>query len=350
MNHIDVLYTTDHNYLPNTLASILSLVKNSLLNQNESYVIHMITENLTLHDETLIENVKKICPNLVLNIYRLEKYNITNYGIPDWQNTQVANARLFFQDILGDAIYEMDQLLYLDADTIVVGDLSAIKDMKGLVFAVEDILPAEYAESLSLSKYYNSGVLLFDVPNWINQRSQEQIKEYIQTHSLNQLKYPDQDILNLVFNQQISELSKSYNLHSFAYALKGHALRQYCKLRNICLEDIIAAKQNPKILHSTAFLGIKPWMVNKIHPYSQIFNKYLYEAVPDYIANKPNGLKGILAQCPHLFYLLYNINSCLPVSMNPKYRGVLPELIDNSDLSDGPTFQKCINHNNMIRK
>lgn len=350
MKHIDVLYSTNHNYLPNTLASILSLVRNSLLNQNEYFTVHMIIENLTLRDQNLIENVKKICPNLTLNVYKLEEYNIKNYGIPDWQQTQVANSRLFFQDILGDAVYEIDKLLYLDADTIVVGDLSPIENMKGLICAVEDVLPDIYAKSLNLSKYYNSGVLLFDVPNWIKQKTQEQIKEYIQTHSLSELKYPDQDILNIVCNQQISDLPKSYNLHSFIYALKDHALKQYCNHRKLCFEDIIDAKNNPKILHSTGFLGVKPWMINRIHPYSDIFNEYLYKVDPNYEAKKPNGIKGILVQCPKLFYLLYNLNLYLPVSMNSKYSGVLPNSIDGSDISDDSTFQKRIEQRKLIRK
>lgn len=331
MNNIDILYTTDSNYLPNTLASILSLVRNSLLNQEGLITVHMITENLTLKDELLIENVKKLCPNLKINIYKLEDYDITKYNIPKWLNTQVANARLFFQDILGEQVYKINKLLYLDADTIVVGDLSSLNNNNGLICAVEDVLPIEYAYSLNLNKYYNSGVILFDVEKWLKQSSQNQIKEYIQTHNLSQLKYPDQDILNIIFNEEISSLPKSYNLHSFTFALKGASLKQYCNNRHICYEDIIKAKQDPKILHSTAFLGIKPWMINCIHPYKDIFTKYLYEVVPNYDAKKPEGIKGILAQCPQLFYLLYNLNPYLPIKTNPKYHGTLPEKIIEND-------------------
>lgn len=332
MSNIQFLYTVNKKYFPFALSSIVSLVDNSGLFKDDIGVVHIITEGISNKDMELVKRINLIYPNVKIYCYPLENYNVATYNIPDWQNTQVANSRLFFQDILGNKVQEMEYLLYLDADTIVTGDLTKIKYATSLIAAVEDVLPKRYAESLQLSNYHNSGVLLIDIQKWLSDRSQEEIKEYIQTHSLKDLKYPDQDILNIVFQGSIFSLPRSYNLQTFAYALDGKSLEQYCNNRNISIQDITEAKDNPKILHSTAFLGIKPWMKNKIHPYSSIFNEYLYRVAPDFHADKPNGWKGLLAQNPFLFYLLYNINAYIPVSFNSKYCGNLPPLLEKSNI------------------
>ena len=332
MSDIQFLYTVNKKYFSVALASILSLVANSGLFKDGTGVIHIITEEISAQDIGLVERIKSICPNLQIYCYPLENYNIASYNIPDWQNTQIANSRLFFQDIIGNRIKDAEYLLYLDADTIVTGDLSKIVRATNLIAAVEDILPRKYAESLHLSRYHNSGVLLIDIQKWISECSQEQLKEYIQMHSLQDLKYPDQDILNLVFHDSIFSLPRSYNLQTFAYALEGKPLEQYCNNRNISIKDILDAKENPKILHSTAFLGIKPWMKNTIHPYSLIFNKYLYQVVPSFDADEVSGWKKLLAKNPFLFYLLYNINAYIPIDFNSKYCGNFPPLRDKGDM------------------
>lgn len=329
MNQIDVLYTANHRYLKNALASILSLYRNASFNRSKGFKVFLITEHLTIDDEKLINDVMNLCQDIQFYRYSLDSYPIANYQIPDWQGTQIANARLFFQDILGRDAYDIDRLLYLDSDTIVVGDLSELHSFDSPICAVPDVLPVQYAQSLNLSSYYNSGVLLFDVQNWIRQNFQEQLIDYIHSHILKDLKYPDQDLLNIVFQPYLSNLPFSYNVHSSIGALDPPFLKIFCQKKGLSYEALSFAKENPKILHSTAFFDIKPWTNNRIHPYASVFQTYLYQVDSNYLPDQLSGVRGILAQHPTLFYLLYYTNLLIPSNFHTKYYGTLPPERDN---------------------
>ena len=97
----------------------------------------------------------------VLSYYRLEDYAIEKYNIPSWRGTQIANARLFFQDII--KLDSINKLAYLDADTISRIDLSELFTYERAINAVPETRLKSSVERLGLSNYFNSGVFLFDM-------------------------------------------------------------------------------------------------------------------------------------------------------------------------------------------
>jgi len=68
--------------------------------------------------------------NIEISCYPLEKFNIDRFKIPNWRGSQIANARLFFEIILNQNISNIQQLLYLDADTMIVDDLTNLNNYK----------------------------------------------------------------------------------------------------------------------------------------------------------------------------------------------------------------------------
>lgn len=326
MNKIDVLYTTDKNYLTITLASILSLAMNSNFQQEENITIHLMTEGLDQDDYRLTQEFKELCPNLKIIDYPLEEFDIAGYGIPKWRNTQVANARLFFQDVLGNKTSEIDRLLYLDADTIIVGDLSPLQQKPEPIYAVDDSVSLGHKKSLGVDRYFNSGVILLDVESWLREKYQERIKEFIRNNPVDHLLYPDQDILNIILKDKVTSLPRNYNMPSYSYALKGKDLSKYCKKYGVPVEQIEEGKKDPKILHSTGLLGIKPWMKNNIHPYNDVYRQYIYEANPSFELQSPNEFTSFLVQHPNLFYPLFMLKLYLPRSADRTMRKVLSNI------------------------
>ena len=59
-------------------------------------------------------------------------------------------------------------------------------------------------------------------------------------------------------------------------------------------EEIAEAKKDPKILHSTGVLGIKPWQKNRINPFNDVFMKYIYEVNPEFTKEELSLLKRAL--------------------------------------------------------
>lgn len=152
--------------------------------------------------------------------------------------------------------------------------------------------------------------------------------------------YPDQDILNVVLDGKISKLSRAYNLPPFAYALEGRRLIQYCQKYDIPIDEILSGKETPRILHSTGLLGIKPWMINKVHPYNEIFQEYIQRVNPDYESQYPKTFKGLIAQYPRVFYTLFHLKSFLPSNLESAFRELSVKMTTNP--VEQPSKQKKI--------
>ncbi|MBQ7031751.1 MAG: glycosyltransferase family 8 protein [Bacilli bacterium] len=300
MEKLDVLYTVDDKYIDIMLASALSLIINGNLN---GIRLHIITSNFSLEDYDKVENVLCKYPNVELYFYDIATFDIEKYGIPDWRGTQIANARLFYQDILGASVDEMDNLLYLDSDTIVVSDLNDLEEYNtNTISAVKDGCFKNYLTKLGgLSNYFNSGVLYFNVSNWTQERYQDKIVHFLENCNV-PLMYPDQDALNCALDGSIESLPLNYNLGANAY-LFGPRLQvhYYGKKSNVSNSEIVEAKKDPKILHSTGILSIKPWSNNKINPFNDEFMKYILMANPEFEKVEISKLKQILSASPIAF-------------------------------------------------
>lgn len=309
MKHLDILYATNRDYLNITLASILSVIDNS---QIENIRIHMMTEGFLDHDYKKVQILLDKFPNVTLSFYPIEEFHLEKYQIPGWQDTQVANARLFFQKILGKNLDNIEELLYLDSDTIVTGDLNDLNQYHGKIHAVLDNAHPSYIKDLGVSRYFNSGVLKINTNWWKKEDCEARVIKFMKDNPTKKLIYPDQDVLNCTLETDIEELPMSYNLSPAISLMQGLTLSLFCDRFDKDLEMVKESKINPKILHSYGLLGIKPWTNNKVNPYNNIFRKYIYEVNPDFKLQELSSIKKILSSNPVLFNSLFLVKSYTP--------------------------------------
>lgn len=309
MKKTGIIYATNKEYLTITLASMLSLLE---CNKDKKLRIYFMTENLTSDDYQLIEKISKNYPLVKLSIHPIECYHIDQYKIPGWQNTQAANARLFFERILDNKLDEVEEVLYLDSDTIIVDDLSELSQYSGSIYAALDNVDHGYIEQLGVTRYFNSGVLKINIDWWKKENVENRIIRFVRDNPLKRLSYPDQDVLNCVLENDICELPMKYNLPPSINIMNNLVLSIHCKKTDKDIENIKKAKQNPKILHSYGLLGIKPWTHNAINPYNEIFRKYIYEVNPEFELQELSGMKQFLSDNPSLFNYLFLLKSYTP--------------------------------------
>jgi lipopolysaccharide biosynthesis glycosyltransferase len=123
--------------------------------------------------------------------------------------------RMFIPWVLADC----DRVLYLDCDMLVCGPLADLYslDMAGsTIAAVPDSsadVEGENMKRLGLSgRYHNSGVLLFDCALIRACLSEEEMSLRIaETAKRSNLVFPDQDLINLIYQGKIFELGKVWN-------------------------------------------------------------------------------------------------------------------------------------------
>jgi lipopolysaccharide biosynthesis glycosyltransferase len=202
---------------------------------------------------------------------------------------------LFFTDYIKE---DVERILYLDCDTIICSDLSELfeTEMKNSPAAVVlDSLSTYYKKALEFDrseKYFNSGVILFDVKNWKEQNCRGRIIETIRDTNL-PLVNPDQDVLNLVLRNQKIILSPKYNFQTThkVYSNKSY-FKIYRKDGYYTETELEKASEAPVILHAYRFLGQFPWHKNAIHPWKELFWDYV--KISEWKDLEPRENKGVL--------------------------------------------------------
>lgn len=275
MQKIDILYTTDHTYIRYMLISLYSLLEN---NPHLDITVHIIHNNFDQNDYKIIENITTQFGNVNIEFYDFAKIEglIDEYNIPTWRGTKMANARLFFTHYIKD----VDKLLYLDSDTVVMSSLSDLDYYTQTIHMVQDSMPKKHWKNLKieLEKYYNSGVLWIDVNKWKESDCDQKILSILDSNI--PYIFPDQDLLNMALKDEIASLPPEYNLFSTDAYYNSTLLYKYYKQSGIeryTKDEMATAKKNPIILHSTPFYDWTALDANSIHPYSHIYDEYLYK-------------------------------------------------------------------------
>ena len=315
MERLDVLYASDANYIDIMMTSIISLIKNS----NIKFLnIHIISSGFNNNDYSKVRDIISRYPNVKVDFYPLEEYDIERYNIPSWHGLQVGNARLFFQDIIGNKVKDIDTLLYLDGDTLVKGDLNQLDKYTGNpISACKDNISPSMARKYGVDTYYNSGVLLINVNEWVRRHLQDKILDEVYNPST-ELYLPDQNILNIALKDDIGELPINYNLMPLEYFFNEKERKRYFnpKLRQRTAAEVGEAIINPKIYHCCCLAGIKPWYKNSINPFNEEFLKYVYEVNPDFELYDSNKFRQIFDQHPELLKKLLLLRNYLPNDFN----------------------------------
>ena len=314
MKKLDVLYTTNQKYRNIMLASILSVIKNSGM---EELDIHIITSGFQKEDYKVVEEILGKYPNVKVHYYPMEEFDISSFGIPDFRNTQVANARLFFQSIMKEKMKKMDNLLYLDADTIVKGDLNDLSTYRECtIAAVRDNIKKSTALTRGSAVYYNSGVLFINVEKWIEEgREQDIIEETLRPHR--NLKFPDQDILNLAFQGKITDLHPKYNVTPYEFLFRDKERKLFFDKRcQRTLEEIEESRKDPKIIHACGLGSIKPWTDNSINPFNEDYREFLRMIEEDYPLDDLNKFQQFLNDHPSFTRKMVLYRTFFPDSLN----------------------------------
>ena len=185
--------------------------------------------------------------------------------LKSWRGSMAPNAKPFPDQIFPDYV---ERLLFIDADTVVAGSVMALQslDMGGAALGVvpvsstvEMIRQGKFKLENGNKIYFNSGVLLFDLPAWRRENCHQMI---IDTLERNQIKmnWPDQNLLNNAIPERLLKpLPLKYNYVTHIYEPEWE--RKVLHTGNVYTEEEIEeAMQHPAIIH---YLGGKimtrPW-------------------------------------------------------------------------------------------
>lgn len=250
---MNICFICDDEYAVSACVMLKSLVKS-----NPDTVINCYTfcellanKSLKLLEQALLEGSKD---NKLVDIHTTPEIKQTLSQCKQISRfPPIVFYRLFIPYLVDETV---DRILYLDTDILVNKKLNVLYDFdlkSSCIACVKDTAYYSGKKRLGLSSYMNSGVILFDCHS-ITQKWQ--IKEYIHIFLKNiseaVLVYPDQDLLNIMYEGEIRELPKKFNYQdivSKVYVFKH-------------LKDTYSAS----IVHFIT--GNKPWLNTYFFPYS----------------------------------------------------------------------------------
>lgn len=121
---------------------------------------------------------------------------------------------------------KFDRIVYLDTDLLLFGGLDELFSLDledSPIGAIRDFRSRELVNNSNVRKYFNAGLLVFDLNHAHIESLAENLLTQLQT-SRNS-KYQDQDVLNAVFDEKWFEISNRYNFQiAFRYPDKKHNL------------------------------------------------------------------------------------------------------------------------------
>ena len=257
MDILNFFFCFDNNYNIQAFTSISSLLNNI----NEKINIHVIHPN---------ENIESLFPDLILknnniNEINFYKFDNTNLQFPNVENSHVSEATYYRFYIEKYIPQRYKFLVYLDADILTINNpLNEIKktillmkenDVRISVkteFYINSHTIDEVFSRLPLSsKYFNAGVMIINYDKWINENTLVDLLRTMNDLGEN-IKYWDQDILNVVFDGKYFEMNQYLN---FSLSTDKYNLPPFEKL----IEKIL-------FLHFSG--NLKPWSIKGV------FNKF----------------------------------------------------------------------------
>lgn len=300
---IDVVFSLDENYIQHFCVAVTSLLENNLKNIERIFLITDVGKKELLEStfSFILTRYKKEIIFLKFDNSIIKKFKV------DSHISQAAYYRLFLPEILPN---DIDKVLYLDSDIVVneylgslfhldfkidtstksiVNELN-IAPVKGeeelYLFAVSEVRwqNSDRLQSIGLSgcKYFNSGVLLINLRKW----RAENITENLISIALNykdKLKFHDQDVLNIAFENYWGELNYKFNTVNLDF-----------------LEEKVY-KKDYAIIHYTG--GSKPWHYRNRHPLKAVYWYYLWKTPYRYYIPEDITFKSILKKLLKLLHI-----------------------------------------------
>ncbi len=272
----NILYLSDNNYAVFLGVSITSLFENNKSVPN--LTVYIIDDHIAADNKELLLSIghnyrrKLVFLDISEGVRKLEIM-----GAPLYRGSYTTYLKLFTFALLPDCVH---RILFIDTDTVVVGDISGINDidMQGNpVSAVMDNLAASDKKCLGYSKHdlwFNMGVMLVDVDLWKSMDCEQIMIDTMRKRCA--YVAVDQDLLNIGLHGKISVLNPSFNLtqHHQIYSYK-HLIKLFPQDYFYSEETIEQAKKSPVIYHFERFIGESPWHKNNVTFYSDEFDKYL---------------------------------------------------------------------------
>lgn len=277
---VNICFAANGGYAPYLAVSMYSLLCNA--DKSRLYDIVVLCNDVP---EESLERLGKIAAMFDCCSLRFVDMSDFHLTVRDRHSSYITAETNYRLAILGELFGNYDRVLYLDCDTIILGDVSELfdtdlcgkavggaeaMDIRIFMYTKKSFFIDDYPYNFGgyaekfmgihhLERYFNAGVTLFDLKKCREITSADAAVEL-----LNRRKwvFNDQDVLNMLFNESVFMLDIKWN-----YTTNIEHAYDDIKMRHI-LSDCRRSEYG--IIHYSS--GRKPW--NSETPLNSYYHKY----------------------------------------------------------------------------
>lgn len=249
--YVHITYGADNLFLYGTGVSITSLLLN---NSHIQFHFHIFSNNISSDNYRLFEELSQKY-HTKITFYILDDDILKSLPTASKSWNHSIYFRLIAIDYFSD---KLDSIIYLDSDIICKKSLSPLLsesfDDAALIAVHDNFVDTSDIKKIIPELYFNSGFLYFNLSKLRHVSLTEKVISIV---TGNKFSHPDQDALNIIFNDQVKIVDHRFN--SF-----------------FNIDSIIKNKKKKfKITSETVFIhyvGVtKPW-----HDWAQNYNEVSY--------------------------------------------------------------------------
>lgn len=246
-----IAYACNQPYAQYVAVSLKSLCDTQPQRADVMWKIHILTDGITPKSEAQLASICALRQDfqLVVHVIRGEELQ----GLPSERFTHITYFRFFIADLIPDA----ERVFYIDTDCLILDDISAVFSLplEKTIATMSDPFDNENKSRVSLQEqnsYFVAAPLLINTIRWKETNYTPLLLDWCYSH-LNVLKYPDQDALNVVLQNDREHLPMRFNVCPFF-------LRPHNFERKDLIPQIRECIFSPAIVH---FASCAPWYLDE---------------------------------------------------------------------------------------
>jgi len=264
---IDIVCTTDANYMQHCGAMLNSLLSNTPDREFRIFIIHSDTVG---KEKGKLEKALRHS-NISTQFIQVDDSILD--GAPVSHHVNLSTYyRILIPRLLDGTI---EKVLFLDADIIIRKSISELWNLDISDFshgAAQDFnVKASHLSSLGLQKgshYFNAGVLLINLKTWRELDLSQKAISFI-AECPERIVFWDQDALNYVLQGKWLRLEPKWNATRKIFEVEDPMQIGMNK------DEFDTAKSDPAIVHFTGGGPSKPWHYFCIHPFKYEYDRFV---------------------------------------------------------------------------
>lgn len=275
---MNILYFSSDLFARVTAVSIVSLLEN---NKDADFIkIYYVDDGISDDTKSELLKITKRYGRSLNFIPAPDPNEIFQFPFENRYQLGHSYMRMCVGSLLPDSV---ERILVLDSDTLVVGNLSELWQMKmnGMILAgVADCFNLKaYSKRFLMTEndiYCNAGMFLINLKEWRYYNVENKIRNVIKEHNGN-IFFFEQTLMSSVCKGKIIKLKPNFNCYTSMYAFTHkNVIRWRRPINYYSEEEVHNALKYPSIIHFTRnfYMTSRPWVEGCEHPMTSRYLEY----------------------------------------------------------------------------